>query len=50
MSTYENQILNSCIQPYFNLYGVMPGSQELAEMLGDCYDKLVILESGPKAA
>ncbi len=33
-NTYENQILNTCIQTYYNLYGVKPGPQELAEMLG----------------
>ena len=34
MSAYKEQITNLCIQTYFNLYGVMPGAQELAEMLG----------------
>ena len=44
MNTYREQIMNLCIQTYYNLYGVMPDAnlygvmpdaQELAEMIGE---------------
>ena len=35
MNTYKDQITNLCIQTYYNLYGVMPDAQELAEMIGE---------------
>ena len=38
MKIYKEQITNLCIQTYYNLYGVMPDAQELAEMPGS--DKL----------
>ena len=31
----KDQITNLCIQTYYNLYGVMPDAQELAEMIGE---------------
>ena len=31
----REQITNLCIQTYYNLYGVMPDAQELAEMIGE---------------
>ena len=35
MNTYKDQITNLCIQTYYNLCGVMPDAQELAEMIGE---------------
>ena len=35
MRIYEMQAARTCIQTYYNLYGVMPGAQELAEMIGE---------------
>ena len=35
MNTYKDQITNLCIQTYYNLYGVMPDAQELAEMIDE---------------
>ena len=35
MNTYREQIMNLCIQTYYNRYGVMPDAQELAEMIGE---------------
>ena len=35
INTYKEQITNLCIQTYYNLYGVMPDAQELADMIGD---------------
>ena len=43
MTSYELQILKTCIQTYFNLYGVMPGTPELVEMLGNEYEKIIPL-------
>ncbi len=48
-STYETQILNTCIQTYYNLNGVMPGTLELIEMLGDDYERIVSI-NGNQAA
>ena len=35
MNTHREQIMNLCIQTYYNLYGVMPDAQELTEMIGE---------------
>ena len=42
----KEQIKNLCIQTYYNLYGVMPGAQELAEMIEEDVSTL----DGNKAA
>ena len=48
MSNYELQIKETCIRTWYNLYGVMPGPQELMEMLGDAYNKVIpIIPEGP---
>ena len=52
-NTYENQILNLCVQTYYNLYGTMPGTAELIEMLGDEYIKIIMTstaDGGGRAA
>ena len=41
-STYENQILNVCIQTFYNLNGYYPGHAELVRMLGDDYEEDVV--------
>ena len=33
----EFQKIRMCVQTYFNLYGMMPGSRELLEWLGESY-------------
>ena len=38
--TYENQIMNVCIQTFYNLYGYLPGDRDLAHMLGKDYEKI----------
>ena len=43
MTNYELQILKTCIQTYLNLYGVMPGTPELVEMLGSEYESIIPL-------
>ena len=43
MTNYELQILKTCIQTYLNLYGVMPGTPELIEMLGSEYENIIPL-------
>ena len=48
-NTYEVQILNTCIQTYYNLNGVMPGTPELIEMLGEDYMISVSLNSSQAA-
>ncbi len=40
---YKSQIVKMCIQTYFNMYGVMPGTSELVEWLGDDYANIVTL-------
>ncbi len=37
----EYQKINLCIQTYYNLYGVMPDTKELTEMLGEEYASTV---------
>ena len=46
MNTYKDQITNLCIQTYYNLYGVIPDAQELAEMIEEDVSAL----DGNKAA
>ena len=48
-NTYENQILNTCIQTYYNLHGIMPGTQELIEMLGESFEKNVMIHEDQAA-
>ena len=42
-NTYEAQIIRTCIQTYFNLYGVMPGTKDMVEWLGETYEKVIPL-------
>ena len=41
MNSYEQQAMNTCIQTHINLYGVMPSTQELTEMLGKDYETVI---------
>ena len=37
----QMQVVRMCIQTFFNLYGAMPGKQELLEWLGaSCEDRI----------
>lgn len=40
MKTYESQIVNLCIQTYYNLHGTMPDTKTLIEMLGETYEEV----------
>lgn len=43
IDNYELQTLRMCIQTYFNLYGVMPGTREMIEWLGESHTKTVLM-------
>ena len=46
-NTYEMQILNICIQTYYNLNGIMPGISELIEMLGGDFNQIISVNGLP---
>lgn len=39
--TYEIQKVRMCIKTFFNMYGIMPGAQDMIEWLGDSYEKIL---------
>ena len=41
ISNYELQTVKMCIQTYYNLYGVMPGTQDMLDWLGETYAKVI---------
>ena len=43
LTSYEIQAMKTCIQTYFNLYGVMPGLRDMIEWLGEAYEKVIPL-------
>ena len=43
IDNYELQTLRMCIQTYFNLYGVMPGTREMIEWLGESHTKTILM-------
>ena len=40
-TNYETQTIKTCIQTYFNLYGVMPGTKDMIDWLGETYIKYI---------
>lgn len=49
-NVYEIQTVKMCIQTYFNLFGVMPGVQDMIDWLGESYAKVVPLYLNTQAA
>ena len=43
LNLYETQTVRMCIQTFFNMYGVMPGAQDMIDWLGEDYAKVVPL-------
>ena len=43
LTNYEIQAIRTCIQTYFNLYGVMPKPGDMVEWLGEPYEKVIPL-------
>ena len=43
LTSYEIQAINTCIQTYFNLYGVMPTLRDMIGWLGESYEKVIPL-------
>ena len=41
ISNYELQTVKMCIQTYYNLYGVMPGTRDMLDWLGETYAKVI---------
>lgn len=47
MNNYSVQKVRTCIATYFNLYGKMPGIQEIADWSGESYEMVLqIFEAG----
>ena len=43
LNLYETQTVRMCLQTFFNMYGVMPGAQDMIDWLGEDYAKVVPL-------